>query len=362
MLPGALVAWWAGAWIDRRSRRAVLIGADWARALMIVTIPVAALFGHLTLIQLGVVAALVCMATVLFEIADHAYLPVIVPCERLVAANSKREAVDAAAEITGPPLGGSLVQWLTAPFALAIDGCSFVVSALLISRIRASEPLLDRANMAQRAAGMSLPREACEGATLVWRHPLLRPLFLSSSLLVFFMSFMASLYTLFGLETLHLSPGVLGFVIGCGGIGALTGAAIASAVVRRIGPGRTTLAALLLGGLAQLFIPLAPADPPAGAAFLIASQVLGDGLLTIYFVTETSLRQQAVATEALGRTAAVWKMAASIIAPIGMMLGAMLAEYAGIRGAMWVLVGGVIVASAPLIAARRALAMQHNPR
>ena len=362
VLPGALVAWWAGAWIDRHSRRAVLIGADWVRALLIATIPVTALLGTLTLIQLGVVAALVCMAGVLFEIADHAYLPVIVPSGHLVAANSKRETVDALAEITGPPLGGALVQWLTAPFALAIDACSFVVSALLIGRIRAQEPLRHRRDPARQAVGASLLREAREGAALVWRHPLLRPLFLSTTLLTFFMSFMASLYTLFALQTLHLSPGVLGVVIGCGGIGALTGAAATPALVRWIGAGRATVAALLLGGFAQVFIPLAPADPFAGAAFLIASQFFGDGLLTMYLITETSLRQQAVAPEALGRAAAVWKMAASIIAPIGMMLGALLAEYASIRGAMWVLVGGAIVAGVPLVAARRALAMPRCPR
>jgi len=362
VLPGALVAWWAGAWIDRRSRRAVLIGADWVRALLIVTIPVAALLGDLTLIQLGGVAALVCMATVLFEIADHAFLPVIVPADSLVAANSKREAVDALAEITGPPLGGALVQWLTAPFALALDACSFIASALLIGRIRSSERSHSLADMVQRGAGASLLREAHEGLTLVWRHPLLRPLFLSSTLLIFFMSFMAPLYTLFGLETLHLSPGVLGLVIGCGGIGAFVGAVTASAAVRRIGPGRATLAALLLGGCAQLFIPLAPANPLAGAVFLITSQLLGDALLTIYFITETSLRQQAVPVEALGRTAAVWKTAASIVAPIGMMLGALLAEYAGIRGALWVLMGGVIAASVPLVAAWRALGVPLNPR
>jgi hypothetical protein len=111
-----------------------------------------------------------------------------------------------------------------------------------------------------------------------------------------------------------------------------------------------------------LFIPLAPANPLAGAVFLIASQLLGDALLTIYFITETSLRQQAVRVEALGRTAAVWKTAASIVAPIGMMLGALLAEYAGIRGALWVLMGGVIAASVPLVAAWRALGMPLDPR
>ena len=149
VLPGALVAWWAGAWIDRRSRRAVLVGADWLRALLIATVPLAALYGSLTLAHLGVVAALVCMATVLFEIADHAYLPVIVPSGQLVVANSKRETVDSLAEITGPPLGGVLVQWLTAPFALAIDAFSFVASALLISRIRAREPVAERSASAR---------------------------------------------------------------------------------------------------------------------------------------------------------------------------------------------------------------------
>jgi MFS family permease len=241
VLPGALAAWWAGAWIDRRSRRAVLIGADCVRALLIASIPVTALLGTLTLIQLGIVAALVCMAGVLFEIADHAYLPVIVPSGHLVAANSKRETVDALAEIAGPPLGGALVQWLTAPFALAIDACSFVVSALLIGRIRAREPIHERQDSAQLAARASLLREAREGAALVWRHPLLRPLFLSTTLLTFFMSFMASLYTLFALQTLHLSPGVLGLVIGCGGIGALAGAAATPGLVRWIGPGNVGL-------------------------------------------------------------------------------------------------------------------------
>lgn len=354
VLPGALVAWWAGAWIDRRSRRAVMIGADWARALLIASIPLAASFEALTLLHLGIVAATVCIATVLFEIADHAYLPVIIPSAHLLAANSKRETIDAMAEISGPPLGGALVQWLTAPFALAVDACSFVVSALLIGRIRAEEPLPATASNDPRARS-SLLRQARDGAALVWRHPLLRPLFLSTTLLTFFMSFMASLYTLFALQTLHLSPGVLGMVIGCGGIGALAGAASAPALVRHIGLIRTPLVALFAGGVAQVFIPLAPPDPIAGAAFLITSQFFGDGLLTVYLVTETSLRQQAVPVENLGRTAAVWKMAASIVAPIGMMLGAVLAVEAGVRIALWVLVGGAIVAGIPLLAARRVL-------
>jgi Na+/melibiose symporter-like transporter len=356
VLPGALVAWWAGAWIDRRSRRTVMIAADWMRAVVIASVPLAAVLGTVTLIQLGLVAAFMCVATVLFEIADHAYLPVIIPSEHLVPANSKREAIEAIAEISGPSLGGALVQWLTAPFALAVDACSFVVSALLIGRMSTRERRTNQGRK-PRATGTQLLREAREGVRIVWHHPLLQPLFLSTTIYYFFMSFAASLYTLFALQTLHLSPAVLGVVIGCGGIGALAGAAVAPVLSRRIGPGRAALTSLFLGGLAQIFIPLAPADAVTGASFLIASQLLGDSLLTVFAIAQTSLRQRVIPVDALGRTAAVWKMAVSIVVPIGMMIGALLAAYAGIRAAMWALVVGVILAGAPLTAAWRTLSV-----
>ena len=39
--------------------------------------------------------------------------------------------------------------------------------------------------------------------------------------------------------------------------------------------------------------------------FLTVSQLLGDGPLTMYVVTEVSLRQKAIPDESLGRAAAV---------------------------------------------------------
>ena len=367
VLPGVFVAWWAGAWIDRRSRRNVMIGADWIRAVLIASVPIAALLGFISLVHLCVVAALVCVATVLFEIADHAILPAIVGRERLVAANARRETVDAAAEIGGPPLGGLLVQWLSAPLALAVDAFSFVASALAIGRIRAREPIVDRRESASDASQSrplprsqpppqsqppkpaSLLREARDGFDLVWSHPLLKRLLLSTTLLTLFMNFMASLYTLYALRTLNLTPGLLGLVVGCGGVGALIGAALVGRLVRRFGAVPTARWSLIAGGLAQVFIPLAPADPAEGAAFLMLSQLLGDGLLTIYMITETSLRQKAVDDQTLGRAAAVWKMAASIVAPVGMVAGAVLAETIGIRQALWGLVIGASIAALPLI-------------
>jgi len=76
---GLLVGLVAGAWVDRLRRRPVLIWADIGRAALLVTIPIAALGGWLTLGQLLLVAFLTAVLTTFFDVADHAYLPTIVP-------------------------------------------------------------------------------------------------------------------------------------------------------------------------------------------------------------------------------------------------------------------------------------------
>ena len=89
--------------------------------------------------------------------------------------------------------------------------------------------------------------------------------------------------------------------------------------------------------------------------YLITAQVLGDGALTVYFVNETSLRQRLLPPEALGRAAATWQVAAGLLTPAGALVGATLAETAGMRPTLWVLAIGVALAALVLIAARRRL-------
>src|SRR5690349_18860290 len=59
----------AGVWVDRVSRRMVLIVGDLGRAVLLATIPVAYAFDALTLGQLYAVAFLVGILTVFFDVA-----------------------------------------------------------------------------------------------------------------------------------------------------------------------------------------------------------------------------------------------------------------------------------------------------
>ncbi len=68
------------------------------------------------------------------------YVPSLVEPARLIAGNSRLEAVDFAAFTGGPAVGGLLVQLVTAPLALVADGVSYLLSALLLGVIRSREP------------------------------------------------------------------------------------------------------------------------------------------------------------------------------------------------------------------------------
>lgn len=353
--PRALVAWFGGGWVDRHRRRPLLIGTDLVRAVALLTIPAAALAGALSLPLLYAVAVVTGVATVLFEIADHVFVTDLVRREQLQDANARREAADAVAEISGPAIGGALVAWLTAPLAIVADAATFVASALLIGRIRGRE------TVSAPAAAPSFVDDVRTGIRVVRDNPAVRALFVATAIMTLVMSFMASLYTLYALADLELTPTQLGIAIGCGGIGALAGAALAQPAMARLGPRRTLIGTMVAGAALQLLIPLAPPVPWIAMTLLIVTQVFGDGVLTVYLVSETTLRQRLLPPEALGRAAATWQVAAGVLTPAGAIAGALLAESIGMRPALAVLAAGLLVAALWLVAARRSLPADAPP-
>src|SRR4029079_15845599 len=159
-----------GAWIDRLSRRRpLLVAADLTAAALLLTVPAAYLLGALTVTQLIVVELLVGMVRVTFRPAFGAHLPDVVPDEGLTEASARLKAAEAVALLAGPGLGGSLVQLLTAPVAVLVDAVSFLVSAALLSRVRAPERVGH-----VPAARQQLRAEIGEGLSHLWLDRRLR--------------------------------------------------------------------------------------------------------------------------------------------------------------------------------------------
>jgi MFS family permease len=132
----ALIALPAGALVDRRAKRRLMIWCDAARMLIIGSVPLAAAFGLLTMGQLYAVAFTAGVCTVFFDVAYQSFLPAVVTREHKVDGNGKLGASQAFAQVAGPGLVGGLVG---AAGAMAADAISYAVSVASLLAIRVLE-------------------------------------------------------------------------------------------------------------------------------------------------------------------------------------------------------------------------------
>ncbi len=362
--PGVLIAMFAGGYIDRRSKRRILIGADLARVAMVASLPIAWWFGALTLLQLALVGAGVGAATALFMITDNAYLPALIPKQQLEEGNAKLETTDAIAEISGPAAAGSLIAALGAPLAVAVDAVSYFWSALWLLQIR--EPQRDDSATGADPALMSAgdakavepigPRKLARppaladlkvGLRTIFEHPQVKWLVIAHIVWSISGGFFMTLYSMYCLRVLHLSTTVLGLVIASGGIGALLGALLSRGLKRRFGIGPTLVVASTLSLLVAILMPLAAgASHVTMLALLVTHQVASDGFAVAYVVQAVTLRQTVLPADVLGRCNAAIHVCTNGIVPVAALTAGLLAELAGITVAVWV---GVLVGfAAPL--------------
>jgi predicted MFS family arabinose efflux permease len=323
-----LVGFFAGAWVDRLPRRPVLIWTDVVRAALLFWIPVAYALGLLRIEQLYIVAFIQAALGTLFHSAYRAYLPALVGRDRLVEGNSRLATSSSIAEIGGPSLAGALVQIVSAPFAILVDAFSFVVSAISLIAIRGREV----ARPAQiRGAIM---REIREGLSVVRRHALLFPLAASSATNHFFGSFYAALYSLYLLNDLGLTPFLLGVVISAGGVGSLAGSVFAARVINRLGIGRAIVVLFIGSSAIGILTPLAAGPLFVATLMVFLPQLIGDGLATAEGVARITLRQAVTPDRLLGRVSATVDVLDHGVAPLGALVGAVIAESFGVRTAM----------------------------
>jgi MFS family permease len=120
----ALIALPAGAIVDRRTKRGIMLACDAARTLIIGSVPLAWALGILTLWQLYVVALTAGVATVFFDVSYQSYLPVLLRQEHLMEGNGRLGATQAFAQFAGPGLGGGLVGVVGAAGAMTADAVS----------------------------------------------------------------------------------------------------------------------------------------------------------------------------------------------------------------------------------------------
>jgi predicted MFS family arabinose efflux permease len=342
-LPVLLLGLFTGAWVDRQRRRPLLIAADLLRFLAVVSVPIAAWCNLLTIAQLFAVVMAVAALTLLFNAADAGYLPLLVEPERLAKANAARETIDATAEIVGPPVGGALVQVLTAPAALLIDALSYLVSALFLSRMTHVEPPAPPPAPERR-----ILHEIFEGLRGMWRQPILRPLLLARAIRTFFGGMYGPFWVLYVIRHLGISPAMMGVIIACGGIAALIGAALVPWLNARIPAGPGLIGAFVIKTVGLSLLPLAGLLPMLAVPLLILQQLLQDSVTSWFAVNERTLRQKLMPNRQLGRVAATIAVVNDGPVPLGALIAGLLVQIVSLDTVLWIAVAGY--ALSPLVA------------
>jgi MFS family permease len=334
VLPYPVLALLVGAWVDRLRRRIILIAADWCRAVLLGSIPVAAVLGLLTMTQLYVVACAAGCASVWFDVAYTSYIPQVVPREQVIGANSAVTVARSGAQVAGPGLGGVLVAAFTAPLAMALDALSFVASGLLVSRIK-DDPVAEPV-----AAKRRIVADIVEGARFVLRTPVLAMPAFAMSLVNLFGFVQTAVFTLYVISILHVGAALYGTVLLLGGCGAVVGGLLAGPAARHLGVGPAVIIGTALFGVAPVLVPLASGAPYMVIVMLVAGQFLTSIGLSVLDVNLVSLRQATAPLRIQGRVGATIRMVNWAMKPVGAVVGGLLGEQLGLRDTLWVAVAG----------------------
>jgi MFS family permease len=340
-LPFLLLALPAGIWIDRLRRRPLMIIADFGRAAALLSIPVAYVADALSLPHLFVVGFATGALTVLFDLSYLSFLPGLVGRSRVAGGNARLEATRTGAQAAGPGLGGALVGLFGAPVAILADALSYVASGLLLVRIRHVERL---EQPPQRRALAELK----EGVAYVFRQPYLRALTVTIAASNLFTFMVVSLFMVYAVRRLGLSPELIGLVMTTANLAGAAGAVVSSRIVRRFGLGRTIVASALLSSAAWVTVPLAPPANPL--PLVVAGAVLGPFFGVLFNVNQLSLRQAITPERLMGRMNSVVRFMYWGTMPLGALAGGALATVIGLRPTLFVGILGGTLAFAPLAA------------
>lgn len=341
--PYLLLALVAGVWVDRWSRRRILILANLGLALTLGVVPVTAALGWLSMTALYVVTFVAGALTVFLEIAYLSYVPALVERAHLTRAQGALETSQSLAQLGGPGLGGLLVQVLTAPLAIAADAISFVLSAGTLLVIRAQEPPRPDAGRPAVAAQIG------EGLRLVFGQAVLRAVTLCTTTFILWFSAFSAVFVLFLVRDLSLSPGVMGLVFGCGALGGLLGGLVAPRLGRALGLGRVLTWSIVVAAAGGVLAPLASGSRWAQTVWVCASMAVLWFGQQAYNVHQVPVRYALTPDPAHGRVNATIRFVVWGAAPLGSLLGGLLGAYAGLRPGLLICAAASALGSAWII-------------
>jgi MFS family permease len=311
-LPYPLFGLLLGAWMDRVDRKRTMIAMDLGRALVIGSIPLAAVLGLLSIWWIYAAAFLHSTLTIAFEAGQFAAIPSLVSRDDFVTANGRIQASYSGASVLGPFLAGVLVTLVPIAGLLLFDAGSFLVSVLSLALVRTR--FNQEAESGRRRA--SIGRDVVEGLRYVLGHPVLRNISAMMALVNFVGASTGAQLVYYARTELHASDAQIAWLYSAGSVGVVVLALLAGPLRRRWSFSRVALGALICDGALIVAFSLLRWYWPALVVWGIAG---GCGIL--FNINTSSLRQAIVPDHLLSRVLSIAGVLAWSAIPLGSLLG-----------------------------------------
>lgn len=354
LLPYSLVGPFAGVWLDRWSRRQVLLRANVLRAGLVAVVAALVLSG----VQgVGFYAAGLAVFSVnRFVLAAlSAGLPHTTDDSSLVSANAVSTTSGAVATVVGGGAALALLQLTGSDDAgyatLALSAAlPYLAAAAVVAGFAARDLGPDHTARSARLSASQVLAGMVSGARHAWQDRPAAAVLTAISLHRVWFGFLTLIALLLYRNTFTGGSGPfpggllgLGMVVAAGAVGTLTAAAVTPAVVDRIGKDRWIRGLLAGGGLAQVGLGLLLVPPAAVAAgFLLG--FMGQG---VKICVDTTLHER-IDDDHRGRVFSVYDTLVNVGYVVALMVAAVVLPPSGVSPAVLLLVGAGYVGTALL--------------
>ncbi|RMF43019.1 MAG: MFS transporter [Anaerolineae bacterium] len=334
MLPQIVIGPFAGALVDRWSRRVVMMASDSLVALATLLLAVLFALGVVQIWHIYVLLGVRAIAGAFQWPAMQAATSLMVPKEHLSRIQGLNQMLNGAMSIVAAPLGALLMDLLPMQGILAIDVSTAFFAVTPLFFIRVPEP---EHRVTPQAEKPSVWADVRAGVAYVWRWPGLAILLGMALLLNFLLTPAFSLLPL--LVKAHFGKGALelGWMEAVSGVGMVLGGLLLSVwggFKKRI---LTSFSGLVLMGFSALALGLAS---PQGFLLALAAMFALGVLNPLVNGPIFAVLQSVVDADMQGRIFMLVSSAASAISPLGLVLAGPLADRLGVQ--VWFLAGGVL--------------------
>lgn len=328
-----------GVWVDRWSKRYVLIAADLVRSIAVLTIPIAFLAGWLTITQVMIVAAVVSVTAVFFETAHSAILPSLVGRDQVSEANARLASVDTTIRVVAPGVAGQLLRIMSAPILYFATAAASAFAAFLIWTMKVIEPDTSAADQEQFWSS------AKTGIVFVLRHQALKTLMYASAFINLGAGVFNAIFPVFVLRDLEMEPETFGVVLSIGATGGIIGSLIGLKVMTWLGEVRTVLVTYCLLPIAFLCLPAASVMLLPPVVMVGLCDFLFGVIIVVSMVSGSGIRAKVTPHQLMGRVTAASRFVTLGAVPLGALAGGLLAVTIGNPWALVVAAGLAAVAA-----------------